>query len=251
MDTKNKIKIFSTPDALAEGAAAFIAALAEKAVADKGRFVISLSGGSTPKHLFQLLATAPYSRQIPWGKTYVFWGDERCVPADDEQNNAHMARQALLDKIGIPAENVFPVQVQLSPGPAAINYEKKIKEFFAGQPPVFDLILLGLGENGHTASLFPGTDALDEHTHLVKDVYVTELKMYRITMTEKLINQAGNILFLVEGTGKADIVHKVIAGPLKPDVYPAQLIKPVHGILCWYLDSQAAALLPDDLKNKN
>lgn len=250
MDAKNKIKVFPTPDALAEGAAAFMVALAEKAVANKGRFVISLSGGNTPKHLFGLLARPPYSQQMPWDKIYFFWGDERCVSADDEQNNSHMARLALLDKVGIPAENIFPVQTNLSPGPAAINYEKKIKEFFNDQPPVFDLVLLGLGENGHTASLFPGTDALDEHTHLVKDVYVTELKMYRITMTDKLINQADNILFLVEGTGKADIVHKVITGPLQPDVYPAQFIKPSHGTLYWYLDSQAAALLPDDLKNK-
>ncbi|WP_165836382.1 6-phosphogluconolactonase [Taibaiella soli] len=247
MDAKNEIKVFPTLDALDEATAALIITIAKSAVADKGRFTISLSGGQTPQRLYKLLAGPEYSMQMVWDKTFVFWGDERCVPPDDEQNNAHMARTALLDHITIPAANIYPVPVELSPEPAAHKYERQIKDFFLGQPPAFDLILLGLGENGHTASLFPGTDALGESDRLIKDVYVTEQKMYRITMTAKLINEADNIIFLAAGSNKAAILSKVIVGPYQPDTYPAQYIQPKHGMLYWYLDKQAAALLPQDI----
>jgi len=240
MDPKNKIQIFDTVPELAEAAAFFIINTAKDAVEARGRFVISLSGGHTPEQLYALLAKPPFRDKMPWSKTFVFWGDERCVPSTDKENNANMAKTLLLDHVAIPSANINPVAVDLPPADAAKAYEGTIKKLFDKDAPRFDLILLGLGENGHTASLFPGTDVLTDHTHLVKEVYVTEQKMFRITMTADLINEAYNIIFLVEGESKADIVNTVLSATYQPDTYPAQLIKPVNGNLYWFMDKKAA-----------
>ena len=242
MKPENNIRIFES-DELAKAAAEYLIEIANEAIHARCRFAISLSGGHTPEKLFALLASDPYRTRMAWDKTYVFWGDERCVPSNDEQNNARMAKIFLLDKVDIPTSNIFPIPVDQEPEIAAIVYENSIKDFFGNQPPRFDLILLGLGENGHTASLFPGTDVLSEHAHLVKEVYVAEQKMYRITMTADLINQALNIIFLVEGEGKADILKTVLAGCYEPERLPAQLINPVAGKLVWVVDNKAAARL--------
>ncbi len=242
MRVENNIRVFET-DELAKAAAEFIINSANEAIDARGKFAISLSGGHTPEKLFTLLATEPYRQQIVWNKTFVFWGDERCVPADDEQNNVRMAKMYLLDKVDIPQSNIFPIPVDIEPSEAAIAYEDSIKQFFGSESPCFDLILLGLGENGHTASLFPGTNVLSEHSHLIKEVYVAEQKMYRITMTADLINQARNIIFLVEGEGKADIFRTVLTGPYEPERLPAQLINPVNGKLFWFVDNKAAVQL--------
>jgi 6-phosphogluconolactonase len=248
MEAQNRIQIFQTSEELAIAAGWFIIEVAKSAVEARGRFVISLSGGHTPEQLYALLSKPPFSDQIPWNKTFVFWGDERCVSIDDNDNNAHMARIQLLNHIAIPADHIYPIPVNLQSAIAAGEYESTIKNFFKEEPPRFDLILLGLGINGHTASLFPWNDVVPDNTRLVKEVYVVEQKMFRITMTAPLINHAYNIIFLVSGDDKAEILNKVLTASYQPDKYPAQLIKPVNGNLCWYVDRQAAALLPYDIR---
>ena len=242
MKPENDIHIFDT-DELAKAVAEFIVKIANEAIDTSGRFVISLSGGHTPKTLYGVLCTEPYQGRIAWNKTFVFWGDERCVSSDDAQNNARMAKIFLLDHVDIPQSNIYPVPVDLPPEKAAAAYENSIKQFFGNEQPCFDLILLGLGENGHTASLFPGTDVLFEHTHLIKEVFVPEQKMYRITMTADLINKAWNVIFLVAGVEKAAILNTVLTHSYQPEQFPAQLIKPVNGKLSWFIDSKAAAQL--------
>lgn len=242
MERENNIQIFDAGE-LAKAVAEFIVKIANDAIDANGRFVIALSGGHTPETLYSSLCTEPYQGRIAWDKTFVFWGDERCVPSDNEQNNARMAKMLLLDHVDLPPSNIYPVPVDVAPKEAAAAYENSIIQFFGEEPPRFDLILLGLGENGHTASLFPGTIVLTGHGRLVEEVFVPEQNMYRITMTATLINQACNILFLVTGNGKSEILNTVLTAPYQPDKYPAQLIKPVNGNIYWYVDKEAGNLL--------
>ncbi len=248
MEAQNRIQIFQTTEELAIAAGWFIIEVAKSAVEARGRFVISLSGGHTPEQLYALLSKPPFSDQIPWNKTFVFWGDERFVPSNNEENNAHMARLLLFNRINIPQSNINPIPVGRQPLIAVEEYENTINAFFKNEPPQFDLVLLGLGANGHTASLFPGTDVVSDTTHLVREVYVGEQKMFRITMTASLINQAHNIVFLVTGNEKAGILKTVLTASYQPDKYPAQLIKPVNGNLYWFVDSGAATLLPETIQ---
>lgn len=234
---------FKTTDDLNKAAAAFIIEAAENAIAARGRFIISLSGGKTPAGLYNLLASTLYKEKLQWKNVYIFWGDERCVPLDDERNNAYQAKKILLDKIEIPAKNIHRIHTNLAPEKAAADYEKEIDIFFKGDEQRFDLILLGLGDNGHTASIFPDTDLVKEKAKGIRAVYVAEEKKFRVSMTVPLINQALNILFLVTGVAKAAILEKVLTGPYQPDNYPAQLIKPVAGLLTWFTDDDAASLL--------
>ena len=241
---KNKLRVFSSVDLLNIAAAELLVQIAAESVKARGRFLLCLSGGNTPKSLYALLSVNPYPDLIPWENTFVFWGDERCVPADDERNNAHEAAEVLLKKIKLPAAHIFPIPVNLPPANAANRYEQTLRDFFGQNSPCFDLILLGLGENGHTASLFPGTAVLREKLHWVQEVFDKEQQMNRITMTAPLINQAHHILFLVSGAEKSGILATVLTAPLQPDKFPAQLINPGHGILSWYADSHAASGLP-------
>jgi 6-phosphogluconolactonase len=244
INPKNKIEVFETPDDLSVAMAEFIIKLAKEAIAASGRFSISLSGGSTPEKLFKLMAGAGYKDRMPWKDTFVFWGDERCVPLTDDRNNAHVAKILLLDKVGIPASHVFPIPVNINPpSAAAMVYEKTLKDFFHGGLPQFDLILLGIGENAHTASLFPHTSVIHEQKEWVSAVYVDEVKMYRITMTAPFINNARNVVFIAVGDNKAEVVKTVLTSPFEPEKFPAQLISPVNGSLFWYLDKKATALI--------
>jgi len=243
MESGKRVHVFETPDAVAQAACDFIVRLAADTIRLSGRFSIALSGGSTPAKLFEMLATAEYAEQIQWSRVFVFWGDERYVPANDKRNNAHVAKTLLLDKVAIPAENIFAVPVDLEPAEAALQYEQKIDEFFGKNTKGFDLILLGLGDDGHTASIFPGSPVIHEQEKWVKEAYVEEQKMYRITFTPVLINQARNVLFLVTGAGKANIINTVIAGEQEINKYPAQIVKPETGRLLWFLDKEAAAQL--------
>jgi 6-phosphogluconolactonase len=248
LNPQNKINIIQTTEALAKAAADKMLGISQQAIERNGRFVIALSGGSTPERLFKLLAKPPYLNQIPWDKTFVFWGDERFVPSDDQRNNSNRAKSLLLNHVPIPAINIHPIPVDLKPEESAKEYEKTIKKLFDKESPCFDLIFLGLGEDGHTASLFPGTDVVFENKKLVKEVYVEEQSMYRITMTPALINQAHNIVFLVEGEKKAKILKTILTEPRQTNKFPAQIIQPEKGNLYWFLDKKAAALLPDNLK---
>ena len=218
----NKITAFENADLLAEAAASYFIELANEAILLKGRFTVALSGGNTPASMYKLLATDFYSKQIDWKKCYFFWGDERCVPLDNKENNSFNAKNILLDKVPIPKKNIFIIPVDESPVNAAIYYEATIKIFFKSDKPIFDLILLGMGDNGHTASLFPHTTILKETNALVKEVFVAEAKMYRVSFTAPLINDAKHILFLVAGKNKETMLKKVLEGEYKPEEYPAQ-----------------------------
>ena len=238
-----KLEVFPSEEELDNAAAEFIIDRAKNAIAAKGKFTISLSGGRTPQKLFELLAQPHYANKIDWKNTCIFWGDERCVPLDDERNNAFQAKNILLNKVNIPASNIYRIPVDLPPVAAASNYERTLDNFFENNPIQFDLILLGLGENGHTASLFPGANVIEDTSAGIRDVYVEEGNMYRITMTAPLINEAHAILFLVTGKEKAEILNKVLKDSSENKKYPAQLVKPESGELFWFIDSEAASLL--------
>jgi 6-phosphogluconolactonase len=239
----NKKEIFADAYSLYTAAANFIIELANKSILKNGRFCMALSGGNTPRKLYELLARPGYSNLLDWKNIFVFWSDERCLPISDNDNNSHMAFHALLNHVPIPAENIFPVPVNFAPQRAAASYEATIQTFFKAPLPQFDLIMLGLGENGHTASLFPFSSILTEKEHIVKDVFIDELKNFRISFTVPLINHAKHILFLVSGKEKATILKIIFSGNKHPEEYPAQLIKPVNGNTYWYIDKDAATQL--------
>ncbi len=237
------LEIFETTNELSNAGAEFIIKLAKEAIIERGRFVISLSGGQTPKNLYTLLAEPSFRNRLDWKNIFIFWGDERCVPLTDEQNNAYEAKSILLDKVEIPISNIHAIPVNLWPAEAARQYELTIKIFFGDEPLRFDLVLLGLGKNGHTASLFPGTKLVNGQVEGIREVYVEEEKMFRITMTAALINQARHILFLVTGNEKAAILEKVLSNTQQGLKYPAQLIKQQDGELYWFIDRASSAFI--------
>jgi 6-phosphogluconolactonase len=238
------IKVYPDLEALSQAAAALVVDQAKLAVAARGRFSVALSGGNTPRRTYELLAQPPFLAQAPWDRMHVFWGDERCVPLDDPRSNACMARQAWLDHAPIPEPQIHPLDCAQAPAAAARQYEAQLREFFAGQPPRLDLVLLGLGDNGHTASLFPGTPALEEKARWAAEVYVAEQDLYRVTLTAPFINQAAVVAFLVAGDSKAGVLREVLHGPWDVERLPAQLIQPQSGDLLWLADRKAAAQLP-------
>ncbi|MDD2310127.1 MAG: 6-phosphogluconolactonase [Desulfuromonadaceae bacterium] len=237
------IRICADAEALSFAAADLFAAEAWQAVQARGRFTVALSGGSTPRRTYELLGQEPFRDQIPWQNTHFFWGDERCVPANDLRNNARMAHQTLLDHVHVPSEQIHPMICNSSPQKAATKYEELLCNFFSSGPPRFDLVLLGLGDNGHTASLFPGTSALGEQQRWVAEVYVAEEGLYRLTLTAAAINQAALVVFLVSGLGKSSILRKVFEDTDDPKSIPATLIKPVNGNLLWLVDRDAARFI--------
>jgi 6-phosphogluconolactonase len=242
------IQICNDPNSLSEAAARLFVQQARHTVQAQGRFTVALAGGHTPERTYQLLAKPPFQDQVPWTKVHVFWGDERCVPPDDPRSNAHMARRALLDGMPIPPEQIHPILCYQNPQQAAEEYESLLQNFFAGRSPCFDLILLGLGENGHTASIFPDTPAVEEQEHWVVAVYIAEQAMWRVTLTPPLINQAAKVAFLVAGAVKAQVLQRVLDGPFEPHILPAQLIRPASGNLYWMIDKEASQRL---VKSKN
>jgi 6-phosphogluconolactonase len=237
------IRVCPDLEALSLAAAELFAAVSQQAMQARGRFAVALSGGSTPQQTYELLAQQPFREQIPWQNTHFFWGDERCVPADDPRNNARMAHQTLLGHVPVPSEQVHPMICNGSPREAAEEYENLLLGFFAAGRPRFDLVLLGLGENGHTASLFPGTPAVDEQQRWVTEVYVAEEGLHRLSLTAPVINQAALVVFLVSGYTKAPILQKVLEDTRDSGGIPARMIKPVDGGLLWLVDRDAARLL--------
>jgi len=205
------------------------------------RLVMALSGGNTPRKLFQLLASDHYRQQIAWEQLHLFWGDERFVAFTDERNNARMAFEELLDHVPVVKENVHVIRTDIDPGESAIAYEKLLHTYFDNQTHSFDLVLLGLGDNAHTLSWFPGYDVIREHTKWVSAFYLKEQKNYRITLTPPIVNQAARVAFLVSGGDKAAAVYHIIAGEHDPDLYPGQIIQPFNGELFWFCDEAAAA----------
>ncbi|MDA2934388.1 6-phosphogluconolactonase [Acidobacteria bacterium AH-259-D05] len=228
------------------GAGLFVE-LAHQGVACNGRFSVALSGGSTPKTMFTLLAGDDFRDRVPWQQVDFFWGDERCVPPDHRDSNYRMARETLLDNAPIPQENIYRVHSELEDiASAAMQYQETLKKYFdlrAGELPRFDLVYLGMGDDGHTASLFPGTKALMERQRLVTENYVDKLSAYRITLTAPALNKGRNLIFLITGEGKASRVKEVLEGPYEPDRLPSQLIRPTDGKLLFILDRAAASQL--------
>ncbi len=214
------------------------------AIAARGRFAVALSGGNTPRSVYALLAEK-HKESLPWEKIFIFFGDERHVPPDHPDSNYRMARESLLSRVPIPDQNVFRIQVELAADVAAQQYEDLLREFFQppqGTWPRFDFVFLGLGEDGHTASLFPGTAALREDRRLVVANWVEKFNAYRITFTFPVLNHAAEVLFLVSGAGKAEIMREIFrnAGNV---IYPAQMVRPLQGKLLWLADHGSASLL--------
>jgi 6-phosphogluconolactonase len=234
------VKIFDTPENVLSALADLIVDQASAAIKTRGVFNFVLSGGSSPKKLYELLTSEKYRQKIDWTKVYFFFGDERYVPADSKDSNFRMARESLFEPLKIATDHVFPMDTTLSPERSALRYAEQIQKHFDGKTSSFDLTLLGLGDNSHTASLFPHTEVLHEKSAWVSGLYIEEVSMSRITMTAPLINQSHVIVFLVYGEGKAEAVHHILKDPLNIEEYPAQLIKPLHGELYWFLDKGAA-----------
>lgn len=237
------IKVFTDLQALSRGAAWLFAEEAARAIESRGRFSVLLAGGETPRRAYEILARPPLNNVVPWERVHIFWGDERYVPPDDPRSNARMARQALLNHVPVPAANIHPIPYRCSPRESAVEYDNILRAFFSAGPPRFDLVFLGLGENGHTASLFPGTSAVMERERWVTEVYVAEQGLYRITLTVPLFNHAALVAFIVAGGGKAAILREVLERALEPRRIPAQLIKPANGNLLWLVEREAARLL--------
>jgi 6-phosphogluconolactonase len=214
------------------------------AIATRARFTVALSGGSTPKNLYSLLAAQHTA--FDWDRTFLFFGDERHVPPDHPDSNYRMVKEALLTKISIPSENVFRAKAENpDAAAAALEYENDLRRFFtlqSGEFPRFDLILLGMGPDGHTASLFPGSDGLKEQSRLVIANWVEKFKTHRISFTFPVLNNASEVMFLASGPDKADMVHQVLEGKNTPP-YPSQLVQPTEGTLLWMLDEAAASKL--------
>jgi 6-phosphogluconolactonase len=220
--------------------------IAQRAVAERGSFSVALSGGTTPRTLYELLAVEPWRSQAPWESTHVFWGDERRVPSTDPRSNYRMAREALLEHVPVPAGQIYRMHGEDLLGSAVRDYEDKLWRYFRfgrGEWPRFDLILLGLGADGHTASIFPGTRAVSDLSSMVLAFEVPQMAEERITLTLPVINHAHHVLFLVAGDEKAHALASVLQGERRPSTYPAQAVRPVDGTLTWLVDQAAASKL--------
>lgn len=241
--TSEKI-IASDTDELNKIAAAKFASIAREAIKKRGKFTVALAGGSTPKALYELLASDKFRALVDWTRVFFFFGDERNVAPENAESNFRMAHENLLKPLNIAAANIFRWQTELeNPEQIADDYERKIKEFFglsAGDFPRFDLVLLGMGEDGHTASLFPETLALGETVKIAVANRVEKLDATRLTLTFPAINNAANVIFLVAGEKKADVLQTVLTGEIQPEKFPSQTVKPRNGTLFWILDQAAA-----------
>jgi 6-phosphogluconolactonase len=245
----SEVKVYPDRASLARAAAEHFVTRASEAVATRGLFTVALSGGSTPRSTYALLASKEFAPRVDWPRVHVFWGDERCVPPDHTDSNYRMAREALLDKVPIPAQNVHRIQGELPPDQAAAAYRAELEPFL-GAGGRFDLILLGMGADGHTASLFPGTAAIHERKERVVAHHVRrqgrrpdKLGTWRITLTPAVINTAAQVTFLVAGAGKSERLRQVLVGPHQPDVLPAQIVSPTGGQALWLADAAAASRL--------
>ena len=273
-----ELQVYKDAQELSQAAAKWIAGLIAETLKVHDRFTIALSGGSTPKLLHKILAAPPCKDQIDWSKMHIFWGDERAVPFEDQRNNAKMAYDTLLNFVQVPPSQIHVMRTDIGPEESAAEYEKILHQYFdaipggsgptaatrpsasttgttspsgsaaatsapATLPNSFDLVLLGMGDDGHTLSLFPGTAIVHEEKAWAKAFFLAAQDMYRITLTKTIVNRAAHIAFLTTGTGKAHALKEVLKGAYNPDLYPSQEIKPVNGELHWFVDEAAAASL--------
>ena len=238
-----QVRVFQDLEELSRVAAELITVLSKKSIVSRGRFVVALSGGSTPHRLYSLLGSPLYRDVIDWSRVYIFWTDERCVSKDHAESNYRLAHDAFLSRVPLPAQNIHRIRGEDEPGKAAEAYEDELRNFFSGpEAIVFDLIILGVGEDGHTASLFPGSSALDERMRPVVPVYFQEPKINRVTLTLPVLNHAAQILFLASGRPKAAVVHEIVEDG-NPKQYPAGLVKPLQGSIMWMIDQEASSAL--------
>ena len=237
------IEISNNADELSELAANRIIDLVQLTLAKHERFTIALSGGNTPRNIYRLLSTA--KEKIDWSRLHIFWGDERVVPFNDNRNNAKMAFDSLLDHVPVPKNQIHVMRTDIDPVAAASAYEQSLRDYFPGENS-FDLVLLGLGEDAHTLSLFPGSSIIDEKNSWVRAVYLKDQNVYRITLTAAPVNAAKAVYFIVSGTEKSRALKQVLEGEFDPIQYPAQVIQPVRGELRWLVDAAAASLLSKD-----
>jgi 6-phosphogluconolactonase len=238
--TLPKLHIFKNVDEVLKATADFFVTEAQNAIRTRGAFNVSLAGGNSPKKLYELLASDTYRRQVEWSKVFFFFGDERYVLPDHADSNFRMAKETLFDPLSISANQIYAVNTKCEAGEAARGYEQSIRDHFKNEAVVFDLILLGLGDNSHTASLFPHTEVLQEKEALIKEVFVKEVGMYRITFTAPLINRAHQVAFLVYGASKAEAVYNILEKESNIEEYPAQLVQPENGTTHWFMDGGAA-----------
>ena len=239
MRSPGELRVLPDATAVADALAELVAESAHSAIAQRGRFAISLAGGTTPRAAYERLAAEPYRSALPWEDVLVFFGDERCVPPEDAQSNYRMAREAFLNAVNIPERNVYRIRGEDPPEQAAASYAADLKRVL-GDRPRFDLVLLGMGADGHTASLFPGTDPMTDSDRLVRAVYSASVQMWRITLTPNVLNAARCVTFAVEGSAKSAALAAVRNGADDPSTYPAQIIAPADGRLIWLADAAAA-----------
>ena len=251
MSSAHDLEVLPNAHLLADAAARRFVASANGAIQARGEFIVALSGGYTPRQVYARLATEPFASSLDWSRVQILWGDERCVPPEHEASNYRMARETLLAHVPIPEANIHRIRGEDDPAEAAVTYERVLRTVLrtpSGPPrtapgPRFDLVLLGLGSDGHTASLFPGAASLRATEEWVAAEYIHEVSMWRVTLTATVINAAAEIAFVVSGDSKAAIVRSVLEGPSRPHELPAQFIAPAAGRLVWLLDAPAAAEL--------
>jgi 6-phosphogluconolactonase len=238
-----QVLIFPDIDALSRAAAERFVSLSETAIRSRGRFATALSGGSTPRRLYSFLGSSPYGENINWKMVHLFWVDERCVSPSHGDSNYKLVADELLFKVAIREENIHRIHGEEKPELAAEQYEEELRRFFApSRDPVFDLVVLGAGADGHTASLFPGSALLQERARAVVPVYREKPGINRVSLTLPVLNRAAHVLFLVSGTEKADMVYEILANENRKQ-YPAGLVQPTDGELFWFIDKAAASKL--------
>ena len=245
--TPPQIRRVSDSQEIALVAAQTIVQIAQDTIKRHDRLTIALAGGSTPKGLYHLLASDAFRSQIPWEKIHIFWGDERHVPPDHPESNYRMAQETLLSQIPLPPHHIHRIHSELpNASEAAEQYEQEIKECFqvkSQEIPRFDVILLGMGPDGHTASLFPGTAAVHETERFVVAPWVEKFKTYRMTLTPPVLNEASQIIFLVSGSDKSETLQEVLEGDFQPDTHPVQIVRPIQGEVLWLIDEAASGSL--------
>lgn len=238
-----KMHVAADTAALSRELADFIQQDIAEVLKTKDRYTLVLSGGNTPKQLYQLLASEAYRNNIPWEKLHFFWGDERFVPFEDSRNNAKMAFEELLDKVPVSRDHIHVMDTSLSPEASSEQYTEALSAYFGTEGATFDLVLLGMGDDGHTLSLFPGTAVVHENEKWVTAFYLDAQSMYRITLTAPVVNRASKVAFMAAGKNKAEVLKQVVNGDRNVDLYPSQIIKPENGELHWFVDSDAASAL--------
>ncbi|HEX5025908.1 MAG TPA: 6-phosphogluconolactonase [Agriterribacter sp.] len=237
------LHIKNNPAELSLALAEWITTAIQTTLQKQDRFTWVVTGGNSPKALYDLLANSPFKERITWEKLHIFWGDERAVPFADDRNNAKMAYEHLLSKVPVVPAQVHIMRTDIDAEQSALEYEKILWGYFGEEGNSFDLVLSGMGDDGHTLSLFPGTSVIHEKKAWVKAFYLTAQQMHRITLTAPVVNRASRIVFLTFGANKANALHEVLEGTPNVDLYPSQIIQPVSGSLHWFVDKAAAALL--------